>query len=461
MDTALELCYTLITMEPLEKLRQVRIEKLEKIRKLGIDPYPARWEGRELRIKNEELRTRELGTNAVASGRIMGWREHGKIIFADLVDESGKIQLVFKPDQLSTINYQLSTLLDLGDFVGAEGKLFQTDAGELSIEVQELTLLAKSLRPLPEKHEGLKDTETRYRQRYLDLLANPKVREVFEARSKIISAMRQFLDEKGFLEVETPTLQPIYGGTNARPFVTHHNTLDTDLYLRIADELYLKRLIVGGFEKVYEICKDFRNEGIDRQHNPEFTMMECYWAYADYEDMMQLTEEMICSVAEEVLGSLEFEYRGQKINLKTPWKRLGFADAPKTADGDLDDGKIVGPTFVINYPREISPLAKARQDSPEVVERFEPFIAGLEVGNAYSELNDPLLQKETFEKQAQALAAGDEEAHPMDKDYVQAMEYGMPPIGGLGLGLDRLVMLLTNQSSIRDVILFPTMRSEK
>jgi len=448
-------------MEPLEKLRQVRVEKLEKIRKLGVEPYPARWDGRESRIRNQELRTKKLGTTAVTAGRLMGWREHGKIIFADLVDESGQIQLVFKPDQLSTINYQLSTLLDLGDFVGAEGKLFQTDAGELSIEVQELTLLAKSLRPLPEKHEGLKDTETRYRQRYLDLLANPKVREVFEARSKIISAMRQFLDEKGFLEVETPTLQPIYGGTNARPFVTHHNTLDTDLYLRIADELYLKRLIVGGFEKVYEICKDFRNEGIDRQHNPEFTMMECYWAYADYEDMMQLTEEMICSVAEEVLGSLEFEYRGQKINLKTPWKRLGFADAPKTADGDLDDGKIVGPTFVINYPREISPLAKARQDSPEVVERFEPFIAGLEVGNAYSELNDPLLQKETFEKQAQALAAGDEEAHPMDKDYVQAMEYGMPPIGGLGLGLDRLVMLLTNQSSIRDVILFPTMRSEK
>ncbi len=448
-------------MEPLENLRQVRIEKLEKIRKLGIEPFPARWDGRESRIRNEELRTRELGSDVVAAGRIMGWREHGKIIFADLIDESGKIQLVFKSDQLPVTNYQLLALLDLGDFIGVSGKLFQTDAGELSIEVKDLTLLSKSLRPLPEKHEGLKDVETRYRRRYLDLLVNPEVKKVFQTRSKIISAMRKFLDERGFLEVETPTLQSIYGGALARPFTTHHYALDIDLYLRIADELYLKRLIVGGFEKVYEICKDFRNEGIDRQHNPEFTQMECYWAFAGYEDMMKLTEEMVGFIAREVFGGLEFEYQGQKINLKSPWKRLAFADAPKEAGGDLDASKIIEPTFVINYPQEISPLAKALPENPAVVERFEPVIGGLELGNAYSELNDPLLQREIFEAQAKERAAGDEEAHPMDEDFVEALEYGMPPTGGLGIGLDRLVMLLTNQPSIRDVILFPTMKPEK
>jgi len=445
-------------MEPLEKLRQIRIEKLEKIRQLGIDPYPARWEKLESRIKNKELRERELGTKVVAAGRIMAWREHGKIIFADLRDDSGKIQLVLKKDKLSTLSSQLSALLDIGDFIGVEGKLFKTDAGELSIEVENLTLLAKSLRPLPEKREGLKDIETRYRKRYLDLLVNPEVKKVFEARTKIISSMRNFLDQRGFLEVETPTLQPVYGGATARPFVTHHQALDIDLYLRIADELYLKRLIVGGFEKVYEICKDFRNEGIDREHNPEFTQMECYWAYADYEKMMQLCEKMVISVAKEVLGTLEFEYQGKKINLKSPWKRLEFSEAPKEEDGDLDAAKIIEPTFVINYPRKISPLAKASSQNLEVVERFEPVIGGLELGNAYSELNDPLVQREIFVRQAKARTAGDEEAHPMDEDFVEALEYGMPPTGGLGIGVDRLVMLLTNQRSIRDVILFPTMR---
>ena len=449
-------------MEPLESLRQIRIKKLEKIRKLGIEPFPARWDGRELRIKNEELRTRKLGTEVVAAGRVMAWREHGKIIFADLRDESGKIQLVFRSNQLfSSSALQLLNLLDIGDFIGVEGKLFKTDAGELSIEVRDLTLLSKSLRPLPEKREGLKDIETRHRQRYLDLLVNPEVKKVFQTRSKIISSMRRFLDGKGFLEVETPTLQPIYGGAMARPFVTHHRALDINLYLRIADELYLKRLIVGGFEKAYEICKDFRNEGIDREHNPEFTQMECYWAYADYENMMELTEEMVSAIAKEVLGSLEFEYQSKKINLRSPWKRLEFAEAPKDEDGDLDEAEIIEPTFVINYPREISPLAKAVPDNPEIVERFEPVIGGLELGNAYSELNDPLLQKEVFEAQVKARAAGDEEAHPMDEDFVQALEYGMPPTGGLGIGVDRLVMLLTNQPSIRNVILFPTMRPER
>jgi lysyl-tRNA synthetase class 2 len=357
--------------------------------------------------------------------------------------------------------YCLLPLLDIGDFVGVKGQLFQTDAGELSVEVKNLTLLTKSLRPLPEKYEGLKDVETRYRRRYLDLLFNPEVKKVFTTRSQIISSMRKFLDQKGFLEVETPTLQPIYGGALARPFVTHHHALDIDLYLRIADELYLKRLIVGGLEKVYEICKDFRNEGIDREHNPEFTQMECYWAYADYEDMMRLTEEMVGVIAKEVLGGLGLEYQGQKINLKTPWRRLEFSDAPKSEDGDLDESKIIDPTFVINYPREISPLAKSSPQNPEVVERFEPVVGGLELGNAYSELNDPLSQKKIFEAQAKERAAGDEDAHPMDEDFVEALEYGMPPTGGLGLGLDRLTMFLTNQPSIRDVILFPTMKPEK
>ncbi len=444
-------------MEPLENLRKIRIEKLEKIRKLGIDPYPSKFEDRG---RISEIRSQTLGTKARIAGRIMAWREHGKIVFADLKDESGQIQVVLKQDSLVPNAQCLVPLLDLGDFIGAEGELFKTDAGELSIEVKELTLLAKSLRPLPEKHEGLKDIETRYRRRYLDLLVNSEVKKVFRTRSKIVSSMRKFLDGKGFLEVETPTLQPVYGGAMARPFVTHHHALDIDLYLRIADELYLKRLIVGGFEKVYEICKDFRNEGIDRQHNPEFTQMECYWAYADYEEMMKLTEEMVCFIVKEVLGSSELEYQGHKVNLKAPWKRLEFTEAPKDEDGDLDEAGIIEPTFVINYPREISPLAKATPDNPEIVERFEPVIGGLELGNAYSELNDPLLQKEVFEAQVKARAAGDEEAHPMDEDFVQALEYGMPPTGGLGIGLDRLVMLLTNQPSIRDVILFPTLRPE-
>ncbi len=444
-------------MEPLENLRKIRIEKLEKIRKLGVDPYPSKFESRE---EIGEVRKKKLGTTVRIAGRIMAWREHGKIVFADLKDESGQIQVVFKEDKLSALSSQLLALLDIGDFIGVEGKLFKTDAGELSIEVKDLVLLSKSLRPLPSQWYGLKDVEERYRKRYLDLLMNPEVKKVFETRSQIITAMREFLDQKGFLEVETPTLQPIYGGATARPFVTHHQALDIDLYLRIADELYLKRLIVGGLEKVYEICRDFRNEGIDRQHNPEFTQMECYWAYADYEEMMKLTEEMVCFIVKEVLGSLELEYQGHKVNLKAPWKRLDFSEAPKDVDGDLDETRIIEPTFVTSYPRKISPLAKASPDNPEVVERFEPVIGGLELGNAYSELNDPLLQREIFEKQAAARAAGDEEAHPMDEDFVEALEYGMPPTGGLGIGVDRLVMLLTNQRSIRDVILFPTMRPE-
>lgn len=447
--------------EPIENLRQVRIEKLEKIKKLGINPYPSKFEGRE---EIGKVREKELGAKARIAGRIMGWREHGKISFADLRDESSQIQLVFKSGHLPSASWRttnhLLELLDIGDFIGVEGPLFKTDAGELSVEVTELTLLTKSLRPLPSSWHGLKDIEERYRKRYLDLIMNPEVKKVFEDRAKIISAMRKFLDQKGFLEVETPTLQPIYGGAMARPFVTHHQSLDIDLYLRIADELYLKRLIAGGFEKVYEICKDFRNEGIDREHNPEFTQMECYWAYADHEDMMKLTEEIIAFVAKELLGTLNFEYQGRKINLEPSWKRINFADAPKSEGGDLDTAKITAPTFVINYPRQISPLAKASPDNPEIVERFEPVIGGLELGNAYSELNNPILQRDAFAAQAKARAAGNEETHPMDENFIETLEYGMPPTGGLGIGIDRLTMLFANQRSIRDVILFPTMRPE-
>lgn len=444
--------------KPIENLRQERLRKIEKIHKLGIDPYPARWQFLDKRLKIASAREKKLGADVIIAGRLMSWRAHGGLIFADLRDDSGQIQVSLRRENLNKTHWELANQLDRGDFLGVEGALYQTKTQELTIETANFALLTKSLRPLPSEHFGLEDIETRYRQRYLDLLVNPAVKKVFEVRAKIITTMRKFLDQKGFSEVETPTLQPIYGGATARPFVTHHQALSTDLYLRIADELYLKRLIVGGFEKVYEICKDFRNEGIDREHNPEFTQMECYWAYADYEDMMRLVEEMFGFIAKEVLGELEFEYQGRKINLRSPWQRLEFTKVLKEVDGDLDAAKIIVPTFVINYPREISPLAKASLENPEVVERFEPVVGGMELGNAYSELNDPLLQREIFADQTKQRAAGDEEAHPMDEDFVETLEYGMPPTGGLGIGIDRLVMLFTNQRSIRDVILFPTLR---
>jgi lysyl-tRNA synthetase class 2 len=419
----------------------------------------------------------------------------GKSTFAHLEDGTGRLQLYFRKNDLGDELYQqFLKAYDLGDFLAAQGHVFRTRTGEVTVHVTDYQLAAKALHPLPEKWHGLKDTETRYRQRYLDLIANPEVRDIFLKRSKIVTAMRKFLDGQGFLEVETPTLQPMYGGALARPFTTYHNTLDIQLYLRISDELYLKRLIVGGFDKVYEICKDFRNEGLSTKHNPEFTMMECYWAYADYQDMMWLTENMIAFIAQEVFGTTKVVFDGQAVDLTPPWRRLNLAEgieeqtgidimatypdvralwaecqkrklevSPQATWGKLVDEllgeylepTIVNPTFIHTFPLDISPLAKQNPDDPRVVERFEAFVAGMELANAYSELNDPVTQRQRFVDMQQD---GDEEAHVVDDDYVIALMQGMPPTGGLGIGVDRVVMLLTDQQSIREVILFPQMR---
>jgi lysyl-tRNA synthetase class 2 len=433
--------------------------------------------------------------NVAIAGRLVAVRNMGKSTFAHLEDGTGRLQIYLRKDELGDELYQqFNKDFDLGDFVAAQGYLFRTKTGEVTVHVTAFQLAAKALHPLPEKWHGLKDTETRYRQRYLDLVANPEVRDIFIKRSKIVTAMRKFLDGQGFLEVETPVLQPIYGGAMARPFVTHHNALNMQLYLRIADELYLKRLIVGGFDKVYEISKDFRNEGISTRHNPEFTMMECYWAYADYQDMMWLTEHLVAFVAQEVLGASQIVYEGKEVDLTPPWRRLNLAESIKQRTeidifetyGDVKAlwaecqklklnvspqpnwGKLVGellgeyveptivnPTFIHTFPLEISPLSKQNPADPRVVERFEAFVAGMEIANAYSELNDPIIQRQRFlEQQKEA----DAEAHQMDDDYIMALMQGMPPTGGLGLGVDRLTMLLTNQQSIREVILFPHMR---
>ena len=486
---------------PQQNLRKIRLEKLEKLKSLGINPYPAKYPREEISL----VRKKKLGDFAQTSGRILALRKHGKMTFADLVDSTGKIQICFRLDKVGEEKYSLLELFDVGDFLGVAGELFQTQAGEITIQVEDFSLLAKSIRPLPSSWYGLKDIEERYRKRYLDLLLNPSVKEIFLLRSKIISAMREFLDSRGFIEVETPTLQPLYGGANARPFVTHHHALDTDFYLKISDELYLKRLIVGGFDKVYEIDKDFRNEGMDKNHSPEFTMMECYWAYADYQDMMRLTEEMVEHLAKKVLGKTKINYQGQEIELKAPWQKLSMKEAIRQylkIDVDqLSDKELlleiqkrnltyeekptltgvtkgfkrgvaiatlfeavepflIQPTFILDFPKETTALCKPKASHPDLIERFEPYICGREVGNAYSELNDPLLQKEFFAEQVKAKKSGDEEAHPMDEDFVEALEYGMPPTGGLGIGVDRLVMILTNQPTIRDVVLFPAMKPQ-
>jgi lysyl-tRNA synthetase class 2 len=432
------------------------------------------------------------------AGRLTAIRNMGKSVFAHITDGEGRLQLYFKKSDLGDDQFeQFVKQFDLGDFVAAQGWLFRTRTGEATVHVTGYQLASKALHPLPEKWHGLKDTEIRYRQRYLDLVANPDVRAIFTKRSKIVTAMRRFLDTQGFLEVETPTLQPVYGGALARPFTTHHNALNMQLYLRISDELYLKRLIVGGFDKVYEICKDFRNEGISTRHNPEFTMMECYWAYADYQDMMWLTEHMIAAIAQEVLGTTKVMFNGQEVDLTPPWTRLNLAEgikaqtgidifdsypdaralwnecqrrglevAPQVSWGKLVDEllgeylepTIVNPTFIHTFPLDISPLSKQNPDDPRVVERFEAFVAGMEIGNAYSELNDPIAQRQRF---IDMQSTGDDEAHVVDDDYVQALMQGMPPTGGLGIGVDRIVMLLTNQQSIREVILFPHMRPKE
>lgn len=482
--------------EDLNELMLARREKMKELSARGVEPFGEKYEFTHY-AKNIIDQFAQLENQEVSiAGRIMSVRGHGKASFANLMDMSGRIQVYFRQDVVGEGAYEIFKLLDIGDIVGITGRVFKTKRGEVSVEVQSFTLLTKSLRPLPEKWHGLKDIETRYRQRYLDLITNPEVRDIFVARSKIISATRRYLDKLGFLEVETPVLHPIAGGASARPFITHHNALDMDMYLRIAPELYLKRLIVGGFEKVYELGRVFRNEGISYKHNPEFTMIEIYQAYANYENVMHITEEIIASVAQEVRGTTKITYQGQEIDLTPPWNRISMLDAicEKTgvdfrsvtaqeealalarkiglAVGEKTDiGNIINmafeefveptliqPTFIMDHPVEISPLAKRKASNPRFTDRFEAFIFGREMANGFSELNDPIDQKGRFLNQVAQRVAGDDEAHMMDEDFVTALEYGLPPTGGLGIGIDRLVMLLTDSHSIRDVILFPHMR---
>jgi lysyl-tRNA synthetase, class II len=482
--------------------QEARRQKLQALRKKGIDPYPNRVQ-RTHTIGHilehfDELQTDER--DVTLTGRIRLMRDMGKAAFAQIEDGTGRMQIYFRINDIGEDAYKTLKLLDIGDFVQVSGFLFITRTGERTLHVREYRILSKGLRPLPEKYHGLEDVEVRQRKRYLDLIANgEEARRIFVIRSRTISAMRRYLDEHGFLEVETPILQPLYGGATARPFITHHNTLDRDLYLRIAVELYLKRLVVGGFERVYEIGRNFRNEGIDRSHNPEFTMMECYQAYADYNDMMKLVEEMICFIAKEVKGSVRITYQGTEIDLTPPWKRIRLLDAIEEftgidvdqftdkdnlaaamrehgyeADPNLGRGRLIDDLkgimfrkggvalrqalFLTDYPLDVSPLAKKHNEVSGLVERFQPFVGGLELGNAFTELNDPLDQRARFEDQMRQRAHGDEEAQVLDEDFLEALEVGMPPTGGLGIGVDRLVMLLSDQESIRDVILFPTMR---
>ncbi len=485
------------SQQPVEQLIANRRAKLDALREMGEDPYPRRFRVErsvsEVRSLYEGLSAEELEKEPPVvrlGGRLRAVRGHGKVSFADLSDGAGQIQLYLKKNDLDETSWEVFKQLDLGDFLGVEGPVFRTRAGELSVAVKELTVLAKALRPLPEKYHGLADREARARQRYLDLLSNPESRQVFEIRSRAVSSIRRRLGAAGFIEVETPMMQPIPGGATARPFMTHHNTLDLDLYLRIAPELYLKRLIVGGFEKVFELNRNFRNEGISTRHNPEFTMLEFYWAYADYELLMDFTEELISGVVEEVTGGLEVEWGEHTIDFSRPWRRLKMRDAileysdltpddltdrarmekaaraldvqriDERSDGNLlaelyemtAEPLMINPTFIMDFPREISPFAKSCPDDPDTVERFELFIGGMELANAFTELNDPDEQRRRLEAQAA------EQGGMVDEDFVLAIEHGLPPTGGEGIGIDRLIMLLTNQNSIRDAILFPQLR---
>jgi len=441
-----------------------------------------------------------MGEKVVIAARIWAWREHGGSVFADLKDETGKIQLFFQKKNLGE-QFSLLKLLDIGDFILVKGKVFKTKAGEVTVDVEKFQVLTKTTRPLPSKWHGFKDIEERYRQRYLDLLLNKEVRQVFEKRAQIIKLLRKYLDEHGFLEVKTPALQPIYGGATAKPFITHHNALDIDLYLRIADELYLKRLIVGGFEKIYEICPDFRNEGIDRWHNPEFSQLEFYWAYADYKDLMEMTEDMLSGIVKKVTGSLKVKYGKSEIDFSRPWKRLAFRDAVLERTGiDIDKQETVNklkkavkekkikvkldktrdipsildalykivvrpnilkPTFIIDHPYSMKPLAKRHEDNPSKVESVQLIAVGAELTNAYSELNDPQDQKERWQEDMKRAKAGAEEYQVLDEDYIRALEYGMPPTAGWGLGIDRFTAILTDKHTIKETILFPTLRPEK
>ncbi len=476
-------------------LVQSRRENLDALRSAGVDPYGDSYDvthhAGEVHGRVDEMEGEEVSI----AGRVTAVRSHGKVTFMDLEDLGGQVQLFLRKNDLGDDKYDLLEHVDLGDVLGARGTPFRTRMGEPSIRVEDFRVLSKCLNPLPEKYHGLTDVDLRYRRRYVDLMVNRESRDVFVTRSRIVSAMRRFLDDRGYLEVETPMMATIAGGATARPFVTHHNALDMKLYLRIATELYLKRLIVGGMERVYEIGRVFRNEGISTRHNPEYTLLELYEAYGDYHSMMDLTEDMISSLAEEVLGTMQVEYRGETIDLRPPWRRLSMVEALMehgvdirawSDDGDarrdaarlgvaveegVTRGKIIDelveelvlpgliqPTFLLDHPVDISPLAKRKLDDPEFTYRFEPVIAGMEIGNAFSELNDPEEQRRRFEEQMAQRHRGDDEAHVMDEDFLTALEYGMPPTGGLGIGVDRLVMIFTDSDSIRDVILFPLMR---
>lgn len=481
----------------LNELMKARRQKLDNLIAEGIDPFGQRFDRTHHAAEVIENFESLQGQEVVVAGRVMATRGHGKAGFAHIQDMSGQIQIYGRVNDMGD-QYEIFKNLDIGDIIGVRGDVFKTRTEEITVAIKDIQMLCKSLRPLPEKWHGLKDVELRYRQRYVDLIVNPEVKEVFVLRSRIIKAIRDFLDSKDFLEVETPTMHAIAGGATARPFITHHNALDIDLYMRIALELHLKRLLVGGFEKVYEIGRIFRNEGISTKHNPEFTMLELYQSYADYTVMMQLVEQLVVYIADNVLGTREITYQGQKIDLTPPWTRLTMLEAiekyagidfaavdenDQTAlheiasqfdieeEGPIKKGNLINtvfeeaveplliqPTFIMDYPIEISPLAKKKPDNPGLTYRFEAFISAFELANAFSELNDPLDQKERFVKQMELRAAGDDEAHAMDEDFVRALEYGMPPAGGLGIGIDRLIMVLTDSASIRDVILFPTMR---
>lgn len=485
-----------------EQIIKERLRKLNEIKSTGVNPYPYNFEKKdkaiELHKKHSKIKPETtIKAKVKTAGRLTNFRDLGKIAFAVLQDDTGKIQIVLQEKQTpEEARKFFKKYIDSGDFIGVEGNIFKTKKGELSILVKKLTLLSKSLKPLPEKWHGIQDKEERYRKRYLDLIITPETKEVFKKREQIFHSIREFLKERNFNEVETPYLQTIYGGANARPFKTHLNSLDIDLFLAISPELYLKRLIVGGYEKVFTISRNFRNEGIDRWHNPEFTMMEIYQAYADYNDMMALFEDVYSYVAKKVNGSTKIQFRGKTIDFKKPWERMTmdkaikkFAkiDVSQMSDRELfslaDENKIQikektwgwavqalfehfcedkleQPTFILDHPLETTPLCKTHRDDKlcRLIERFEPFCAGVELGNAYSELNDPILQKELLEEQQKMLSKGDAEANPYDEDFVNALEIGMPPTGGLGLGIDRMVMLLTGQDSIRDVILFPFMK---
>lgn len=487
-----------MTAQEMSEQMQVRLQKMQSLTEKDIQVFASKYDFThhvQDIVDNAETYVESEQTVKVA-GRLMAMRGHGKTMFWNVQDATGRIQVYVRLDVIGEQAYENFKFFDIGDIIGIEGQVFKTKTGEVSVRAKEITFLSKSLRPLPEKWHGLKDVETRYRQRYVDLIVNPQVRDTFVKRSQIVSAIRNILNTKGFLEVETPMMHPIAGGAAARPFITHHNALDMQLYMRIAPELYLKRLIVGGFERVYELGRVFRNEGISIRHNPEFTIVELYQAYADYNDLMNLTEELVSQTAQEVLGTMKVVYQGQEIDFTPPWNRISMVDAVKQYAGvdfagvteleqaralaksvnvhfEKNDGigkiinhvfeefvetKLIQPTFITGHPKEISPLAKSNFENPEFTDRFEGFVFGREICNGFSELNDPIDQKERFMKQVADRDSGDDEAHMMDEDFVTALEHGLPPTGGLGIGVDRLVMFLTDSTSIRDVLLFPHMR---